>query len=577
MRFGVRARLFVVSVLLVACGVLAFGIALERQLRRRLAASEEEDVRRAALAARALVLARAAAGRGLGDADEVADELGAVTGLRITIVGADGNVLGDSALAPAEIARVDNHAGRPEIVAARRTGEGRARRYSTTVRAELVYVALPVDDDSGWIVRAAKPLREVDEAVAELRRNLAATGLAGLVVAALLSALASHWLGRPLRTLAASAQAIARGTPAPRMRADRPDELGLLAGSLNRVADQIRGAIDQLAGERARFSAVLEAMTDGVVAIDADRRITLVNGAAANLLDADDRAIGRPLVDVLRAPAIARLLDARDGDVELEVGDGRKIRARASRLPDDSGWVLVLSDITDLHRLATVRRDFVANVSHELRTPVSVVQATAETLLDGALDDPAHARPMVEALHRNAVRMAALIADLLDLARIEAGRYALDSARVAVSAIAERAIAAARPAAAARGSTIAVDVAAGLAVRGDAGALEHVLANLLDNAIKYAGDGARIAVSARAAGDRVTICVTDDGPGIPAAHRERVFERFYRVDPGRSRAQGGTGLGLAIVKHLVEAMSGTVRVDAAHPSGAAFRIDLPAA
>jgi two-component system, OmpR family, phosphate regulon sensor histidine kinase PhoR len=235
----------------------------------------------------------------------------------------------------------------------------------------------------------------------------------------------------------------------------------------------------------------------------------------------------------------------------------------------------VIQDVTAIHRLENIRRDFVANVSHELRTPVSVIQANAETLATGALGDSATAPVMVAAIHRNAERLADLIEDLLDLSRLEAGQYKVDLEPVAIGAAAHRAVEALERLAAQRGTSIEVDVPGDLTAAADAGGLHQVLVNVVTNAIVHTPENSRVAIRAHAAGDRVRVEVADDGPGIPAAQRERIFERFYRIDPGRSRAMGGTGLGLSIVKHLVDAMRGQVGVRENQPRGAVFWIDLP--
>jgi two-component system phosphate regulon sensor histidine kinase PhoR len=244
---------------------------------------------------------------------------------------------------------------------------------------------------------------------------------------------------------------------------------------------------------------------------------------------------------------------------------------------DGAGCILVLEDVTDLRRLETVRRDFVANVSHELRTPVSVIRANAETLQAGAKDDPAFAGKLIDGLHRNAERLARIIADLLDLSRLEAGQYRIERAPVEVLPAAQQAVAALERNAAAKQVSLQIEVAPELRVTGDAKALDQILVNLIDNAIKYTPASGHVWVRARPLDGTVRIIVADDGPGIAPHHRERIFERFYRIDPGRSREVGGTGLGLSIVKHLVESMDGHVGVDGHEPSGTVFWIELPRA
>ena len=271
--------------------------------------------------------------------------------------------------------------------------------------------------------------------------------------------------------------------------------------------------------------------------------------------------------------------DRSEGKSEIEVevpATRRRVRARRATQPG-GGTVLVMQDVTTVYRLENIRRDFVANVSHELRTPVSVIQANAETLAAGALTDSATAPVLIEAIHRNAERLGDLIEDLLDLSRLEAGQYHVDIEPVAVGAAALRAVEALERVAAQRGTAIEVAVPGELVALADPGALHQVLVNVVTNAIVHTPERSRVAISGRTAGGRVRIEVSDNGPGIPAAQRERVFERFYRIDPGRSRALGGTGLGLSIVKHLVDAMGGKVGVGDNQPRGARFWIELPPA
>jgi two-component system phosphate regulon sensor histidine kinase PhoR len=239
--------------------------------------------------------------------------------------------------------------------------------------------------------------------------------------------------------------------------------------------------------------------------------------------------------------------------------------------------VLLLEDVTAMRRLETVRRDFVANVSHELRTPVAVIRANAETLIAGAKDDPQMGPKLIDGLHRNAERLARILADLLDLSRLDAGQYRLEVAPVTVRSVTEQSLSAVETPAQKRGVTVEVSVPETLSVKADAKALDQILVNLIDNAVKYTKPEGHVWVEAKELGDKVRIEVRDDGPGIADKHRERVFERFYRADPSRSRDAGGTGLGLSIVKHLVESMGGAVGVEPNAPSGSIFWLQLPRA
>jgi two-component system phosphate regulon sensor histidine kinase PhoR len=333
-----------------------------------------------------------------------------------------------------------------------------------------------------------------------------------------------------------------------------------------------------LTSERARLAAILEGLADGVIAVDARADVSLMNHAALEILGLSEAPVARPIYTLLRSPELQDLIASPGGRTsELDLPErNRRVLVRATPMTG-GGYILVMSDVTEVRRLETVRRDFVANVSHELRTPVSIISANTETLLDGALDDPAHARPLLEAAHRNAERLSRIITDLLDLSRLEAGRYQIRREAVPAAVVASRAIDAVERTARERGTAITVEVPPALTVEADDKALEQVLVNYLENAVKYTPPGGKVHVLARPLGARVRIEVRDDGPGIEAGYRQRVFERFYRIDPGRSREMGGTGLGLSIVKHMAEAMGGSVGVEPVDPHGSTFWIELPAA
>ena len=333
----------------------------------------------------------------------------------------------------------------------------------------------------------------------------------------------------------------------------------------------------RLRAERALLASVLGAVGEGVVVLDGKRRIIAINEAAQHLLDLPGDVIDADFADRVRSPELVALLGkALDkAHAEVQLPSGIKVAARVAALDGNErrGTLLVLDDVTTMRKLETVRKDFVANVSHELRTPVSIIRANAETLLGGAMDDPKVAPKLVDGLHRNAERLARIVTDLLDLSRLDAGLYRIESRPVDLSAAAANAVAAVEPKAQGKQINIAVEVPQQSAMA-DGEALDQVLVNLLDNAVKYTQSGGHVWLRTVKHGEHVRVEVADDGPGIPEKHRARVFERFYRVDPGRSREMGGTGLGLSIVKHLVESMGGDVGVDANDPRGSRFWVEL---
>ncbi|MFO0758475.1 MAG: ATP-binding protein [Byssovorax sp.] len=372
-------------------------------------------------------------------------------------------------------------------------------------------------------------------------------------------------------------------------------ELRELGHAVNRMADERDRAHDAVRVERDRLARILDGMGEGVLLTNGEERIALANRAFRNMAAVGDDAIGRPVIEAVRSAALVEALDAarEHGEPvvrEIELGRvlPRKLLVRVSPMPlgnggepgaERGGTLAVFHDVTDLRRLETIRTDFVANVSHELRTPVTAISTAAETLLGGALGDAEASRDFVEVIDRNAARLRHLVDDLLDLSRLESKSFRLAPTTLDLHPILLHAASLSRDAAQRRKVTIVVDPAIDTALRAfiDRRALEQVLSNLLDNAIKYAGEGARVTLSARAEGDDVEVTVADNGVGISPTHLGRLFERFYRVDTGRSRELGGTGLGLSIVKHLIERMNGTIEVESELGEGACFTLRLPAA
>ncbi len=573
MRAGVRSKLFVASL---AVMVLVGGLCalyLERSLRAFLDRQVESH-----LAQQARTVDAAVASGSPETLGGLVGRLAAAGDARVTVIAPDGRVLADSAVPMERIGEVDNHAARPEVQTAKERGIGSARRVSRTIGQPMLYVAVQGD---GRIVRTATPLEGVEEMIGRLRWVLVVAAAFGLVLASLLSLLASHFLSRALRRLVDHARVLVSGK-GHRIEMLGTDEIGRLAGSFNQLADELEGAMRTLALERARFEAILDSMSDAVMVLDDRQRVLLVNPATVRLLGLDYNPVQKHLLSLVDLPPLAALAHtgatrAAQADLQLPGHPPRAVLARAAPLEATGGTVVVMHDVTEVRRLENVRKDFVANVSHELRTPVSIIQANAETLLDGALSDPARGRGFVEALHRNAERLSRIIADLLDLSRLEAGRYHFDISDVDLCEAVENAVDVVADRAASRKQTLEVAIPDDQELSADQKALEQVLTNLLENAIKYTPDGGHVAVRAETRGALVRIEVQDDGPGIHPEHRARIFERFYRIDPGRSREMGGTGLGLSIVKHFVESMGGRAGVDPAFPRGSVFWITLPLA
>ncbi len=402
-------------------------------------------------------------------------------------------------------------------------------------------------------------------------------GVAGVVI---LTAWIVHvWSRRPVDELTVAVRDVVRDTTrrVPPLESGGPSERQL-ADWVNFLADDAERSHRGLLRERELLATVADGLTQGVIAVDDDHRIELLNDAARTMLGVSSSPVGELLIEFVRVPEVFALIDDdQAATAEVELQTGVKTLIRVAHKYGSAGRVLLLEDVTAVRKLETVRRDFVANVSHELRTPVAVIRANAETLLAGAKDDPVMAPKLIDGLHRNAERLARILTDLLDLSRLDAGQYRLELTSVPLHALAEQSITAVEPQAAQRSVNVSIAMAPELAVRADAKALDQILVNLVDNGVKYTRHAGNVWVEARSDEDKIRIEVRDDGPGIAAKHRARVFERFYRADPSRSREAGGTGLGLSIVKHLVESMDGEVGVEPNSPTGSIFWLRLPKA
>jgi len=515
-----------------------------------------------------------------------ADWLGR-SGVRVTVVAADGAVLADSVEDPA---KMENHGGRPEIQEALARGEGRAVRYSATVKRALVYLARRYPTSSGTpvVVRLALPLAEIDQALAELRWQLWLASLVALLLAGGAALLFSRALSGRIERLKEFSRRVADGDFRPLPPEGAGDELAELARALNETARRLDRSIRSLTDERNRSAAILGSMVEGVAVVGADERVLFCNQAFCETLGTEPALCqGRPLLEVIRRPELVEVIrralaasQSTTSEVTLGAPAARTFAVTAApvRAEETTGAVLVLHDISELRRLERVRRDFVANVSHEFKTPLTAIQGFAETLLGGALEDPKNSRRFLEIIREHAARLGRLTDDLMKLSLIEAGKLELEFRSVPVAEVINPCVETTRLQAREKQLSLVVEFSSDLPpVRGDARRLQEVLQNLLDNAVQYTPPGGRITVRAARQDAQIVVSVSDTGIGIPHAEQERIFERFYRVDAARSREVGGTGLGLSIAKHLVEAHGGRLTVESDIGRGSTFFVFLPAA
>lgn len=564
MRLTPRLLLGTLSIVGALAAFVAFTV--DSRLRRELAV---ENARRLERDARFIGVqwARAA------DPDALADSAAAALDVAVTLIDTLGQPRGDSRAAPALLGGAENLGNRPEVAAARAGRVGRATRRDTETGRPHLYVAVR---GGPGIVRVDVDATGLDAAFTDARRDVRLAAIVAVLGAVVLALVFSANIVGPITQLRDVARALAGGDLSRRPALAAPGEVGELANAIHRLAEQLGSRLQALASEETLLAATLESLAEGVIAVDARQQVVRLNETARRLVGVRDPVpFGTDLLprERLLRDALAGALAGRATDpIETQLGD--RIVALTARPLGAGGAVVAMFDLTPIRRLEAVRRDFVANVSHELKTPLTVIGGFAETLLDDELP-PASRRQFAEAVRGNAVRMQRIVDDLLDLSRIESGGWIPAPGWTDVAATAADAFASARATADAKGLTLACEPGPG-AERAwvDPTAFRQVLGNLVDNAVRHTTQGGVVVRSQRDA-HGVTVQVQDSGGGIPAEHRTRVFERFYRVDPARSRDAGGTGLGLSIVKHLTEAHGGRVWADGAPGGGTTITLTLP--
>jgi two-component system phosphate regulon sensor histidine kinase PhoR len=485
---------------------------------------------------------------------------------------------------------MDNHAGRPEVQEARRTGTGVSVRFSHTLEKNELYLAYRLEGLSGPVLRVALPLQEISQGFRSAQQGLLLIWIFLFLLALGLGYLFTRSLTGRIESIRKFSEKVAHGNLDARVKEVASDELGSLAESLNTTADELQGTIDALREEKNRVAAILEGMRAGVLAIDSQGRITLMNPVLGRILQADlKESLSRKVTEVVRNTELKGILDRVLAEkkeatavVDMAVGTRRSFEVVAVPLGEaglaSGGVVAVLHDITRLKELENIRKDFVANVSHELRTPLTSIRGFAETLLDGALEDKNNNRRFVEIIKSHALRLSDLTMDLLTLATLESESFQLKPERIDLPVLVHEVLESFRPVALIKRHELEAVIEAGLPpVKADRDRIRQVLTNLLDNAAKFTQEEGKISLEVRLNTERtgVELHVKDRGIGIPPSDLPRIFERFYRVDKARSREQGGTGLGLAIVKHIVEAHRGRVSVESTMGQGSDFCVTLP--
>jgi two-component system phosphate regulon sensor histidine kinase PhoR len=582
-KFQIKLVLALSGLVLVVIALV--GVLAERRLRARTVAEIERSLFERAELVRVSLRDIPLEPAYREELDAVADRTGRVAHARVTLIGADGWVLGDSEIPVGELSEVENHADRPEVALAIRGERGRSSRRSTTVKRNLLYVGIASGTGSQkGVVRLAVDLASVDAAAWELRRILFGAAGLGVLAAVVLSILLARLSTRSITELHDVVVGISEGELDRRLHWWSRDELGEIGLAINRVAEQMRERLDDVTRESEQLQAVLGSMVDGVLVVGGEGHVILANPRLRELLDFWGPIVERPWFEIIRDPeaetAIREAMASRDlvvAEFNRVGAAGRVLLLHAVGFPADgprAGTVAVFHDVTEMRRIDQIRRDFIANASHELKTPLTAIRGFADTMIESELSDEDRDR-YLEIIARNAKRMSSLVEDLLTLSRIEVGSDEIEWADVEVDDLVRVMLDDLGQRLEVEGVEVNLHSSGSAMWRTDRRAVEQVLTNLLDNALKYTDAGGHIDLTIEVKGNELAISIKDSGRGIPVEDQARIFERFYRVDAARSRAIGGTGLGLSIVKHLVQAMGGKVRVESNPGEGSCFSFTLP--
>ncbi len=503
--------------------------------------------------------------------------------MRVTIIGLDGKVLGDSEVQPEKLEFLENHLQRPEVHTALQGQTGHSIRYSRTLKTDMVYVAqvFKVKEQVSGVIRLAFPLYHVDKLFLEIRKILYGSTLVAVLIALGVGFYLANRTTRPIREMTLAANRIAREQFHHKVRVETHDELEDLAESLNIMSSKLESRFRAIQEEKQQLTTILASMAEGVMVLDSKGKIILTNKAFRTIFRLQDDPVGHTPIEIIRNPMVAKSLmeglqseTLVNKEISLTVPGTKIIRFMSAPLLKGEtpiGLVTVFHDITDIRAMEQVRKDFVANVSHELRTPLTTVQGFAETLLDGAVEDKDIADRFIRNIYTQTRRMTALVQDLLCLAQIESGKiqmkFEMTDIRSVIKSSKETLVDKAQK----QNVPIVLELPQEPAIFPlDTRYFSQALINLMDNAVKFSRSANPVTVQLMEVSDGLEIRVIDKGYGIPSEDLPRIFERFYRVDKSRSTETEGTGLGLSIVKHIIESHHGTVRVESELGKGTTF-------
>ncbi|MFH1904871.1 MAG: ATP-binding protein [bacterium] len=593
MRINIHYKITLVFVMIIAVVLLGIYLYLNKSLREYSYQRIETNLIKQTSFAKSYIEEDFAKKIQSYELDKIADKIGKDLGLRVTIIGIDGTVFGDSELDGKKLIKVENHLYRPEVqqalkgFSAAKSGIGKSRRFSATIKKDMLYIASVFGKEKlQGIVRLSMSLSEIELISSHLRKTLIISLFLAFILAVIISFALSSFISKPAREMSLAAKAVANGDFSKRISISTKDEIGDLAKAFNFMSRQIKTRIEEVTTNKSRLEAVLLSMFEGVMVVDIKGAILLMNQSLKDFLLVKGDPVGKKPLEIVRNIEIQEIADnslrlkrgVESREISVFLPEEKILLLHATPIIRDNkieGAVLVFHDITGLRHLEKIRQEFVANVSHELRTPVSSIKGYAETLLEGAMDDKENAMDFLKIIHSDSERLARLIDDLLDLSKIESGKLKSTLKQCAVEPIIKRVVSSLNKQAKDKSIKIQTDIPKDISdVLADEARIAQVLLNLIDNAVKYTQEGGEVIISTKGKDGFVQVDVTDTGIGIPEKDISRLFERFYRVDKARSRELGGTGLGLSIVKHIVQAHNGQVSVQSVLGQGSTFSFTI---
>lgn len=591
-----RTRLALLFIVLIGCSVLSAGVFAALLLERSQLNALQESMKREIQIMFATIQGNVGQFERRNGAffTEQAQYLKQSANARVTFIAADGTVLGDSDFVGQQL---DNHLDREEIREATADAVGYSKRYSESTGGNMLYVAMPVKSGAEIVgfMRLSMGLEEIDKTVRNLWWGLLGGLLVVFFIAGLVSYRVAYQLTRPIEKITRVARQITKMNYKSRVYLRNRDEIGQLGEAINTMADSLQQQMHRILENESQLSGVLDNMVSGVVMVDEEGRIVLMNRSAEHIVGYDAKDMIGNRYDNARQPyeliqMIKQCIERGErirGEMMFYFPEERilEVNLVPMKAAEDEwlGLVIVLHDITAFRRLEKVRSEFVANVSHELKTPIAAVKGFAETLLTGAMNDKETAKSFLQIIYDESERLNRLIGDILELSKVESKRVPLQFSPVHLNSFVEKTMEMLQSTASKKNIELEMKVSEELYLEADEDRLRQIMFNLLANGINYTPEGGKVKVeawevpAAEGEGDSEKICIviSDTGIGIPKKDLPRIFERFYRVDKARSRSSGGTGLGLSIVKHLVDLHKGTIRVESELGIGSRFILELP--